>query len=196
MPETEFKNITLIRQGESQSQANPDVDGINPDLSQRGEQQAASLRDRIKELAPDSIIVSPLIRAFRTYRLSHLQCSTVQFDPRLVESDWGIEGRYVGVEFDYLDDSGTLVEEDWLLRPVKDRMHSLVHTIATSDLQNFVLFGHWGVFSEFLGCFLDVGVEAARMAVMENTALSTLEIGADTKRCLIQWNDTSHLSAV
>jgi len=133
MPETEFKNITLIRHGESQSQANPDVDGINPDLFPRGEQQAASLRDKIKELAPDSIIVSPLIRAFRTYRLSHLQCSTVQFDPRLVESDWGIEGRYEGVEFDYLDDSGTLVEEDWLLRPVKDRMLSLVDTIPKSD---------------------------------------------------------------
>lgn len=72
------------------------------------------------------------------------------------------EGRYEGVEFEYLDDSGILVEEDWLLHPVKDRMLSLVDTVATSDLKGFVLFGHWGVFSEFLGCFLDVGVESGQ----------------------------------
>jgi len=194
MAEPETKSITLIRHGESQSQANPDVDGINPDLSPRGEQQATLLRNRVSELAPDVIVVSPLIRAFRTYKLSQLQCSTVQFDPRLVESDWGHPGRYEGVEFGYLDDSGTLVKPNAHLLPVAERMRSLVDAIAASDLRNFVLFGHWGVFAEFLGCFLKVGVESARMALMENTALSTLEIRENDKRCLIQWNDSTHLS--
>ena len=194
MAETEPKSIILIRHGQSQSQANPDVDGINPDLSPRGEQQATLLLDRVANLAPDLIIVSPLIRAFRTYKLSQLQCSTVHFDPRLVESDWGTPGRYEGVEFGYLDDSGILVESDAHLLPVAERMRSLVDSIAASDLRNFVLFGHWGVFAEFLGCFLEVGVESARMALMENTALSTLEIRENDKRCLIQWNDSAHLS--
>lgn len=191
-PETKY--ITLIRHGQSQSQANPDVDGINPDLSPKGEQQAALLENRVNDLAPDIIIVSPLIRAYRTYKLSRLQCPTVEFDPRLVESDWGYADRYLGVDFPYLDDTGTLVNPDWHLRPVAERMHSLVDSIAASDHKRFVLFGHWGVFAEFLGCFFNVGIEAARMALMENTALSTLDIQEDGKRRLLQWNDSAHLS--
>lgn len=196
MAETDTKSIILIRHGESQSQANPDVDGMNPDLSPRGEQQATLLRNRVADLAPDVVIVSPLIRAYRTHKLSQLQCSTVHFDPRLVESDWGHPERFVGVEFGYLDGSGILVEPDAHLLPVAERMRSLVDSIAASELKNFVLFGHWGVFAEFLGCFLDVGVESARMALMENTALSTLEIRENDKRCLIQWNDATHLAAL
>jgi broad specificity phosphatase PhoE len=196
MAETDTKSIILIRHGESQSQANPDVDGMNPDLSPRGEQQAKLLRNRVADLAPDVVIVSPLIRAYRTHKLSQLQCSTVHFDPRLVESDWGHPKRFVGVEFGYLDGSGILVEPDAHLLPVAERMRSLVDSIAASELKNFVLFGHWGVFAEFLGCFLEVGVESARMALMENTALSTLEIRENDKRCLIQWNDATHLAAL
>ena len=196
MPEPGTRSITLIRHGQSQSQANPDVDGINPDLSPLGERQAAALGSRVGDLKPDKIIVSPLIRAYRTFKLSRLQCSTVVFDPRLVESDWGHEGRYEGVEFGYLDDTGVLENDDWHLRPVKERMQSLVDAIAASDERNVVLFGHWGVFSEFLGCFLEVGVEGARMALMENTALSTLEILEDGKRRLVRWNDSAHLVAL
>lgn len=193
MPEAETKSITLIRHGQSQSQASPDVDGLNPNLSPLGEQQAVALKSRMHELAPDRIVVSPLIRAFRTYKLSGLTCENVSFDPRLVESDWGNPERYEGVTFDCLDESGTLSHPGWHLRPVKERMRSLVDEIVASSGTNFVLFGHWGVFSEFLGCFLETGVEPARMALMENTALSTLEIREAGKRHLIRWNDGSHL---
>jgi broad specificity phosphatase PhoE len=191
MTRTNTTTITLIRHGESQSQADPEVDGINPDLSPRGEQQAIALRDRVDALAPDRVIVSPLIRAFRTYRLSEIQCPDVTFDPRLVESDWGKVERYEGVTFGYLDDSGRLEHADWHHRPVKERVRSLIDAIEASDLENVVLFGHWGVFSEFLGCF--IGVDGARIALMENTALSRLEIREDGMRRLIQWNDSTHL---
>ena len=196
MSDSLAKTITLIRHGESRSQADPEVDGLNPDLSHKGEQQATALRARVKDLAPDVVIVSPLIRAFRTFKLSGLQSSVVNFDPKLVESDWGNVDRYRDVEFGYLDDSGTLNCEGWHLRPVKERVRSLLDSIEASGLRSFVLFGHWGVFSEFLGCFLETGVEPARMALMENTALSSLEIGEDGKRRLLQWNESYHLRSL
>ena len=98
--------------------------------------------------------------------------------------------------FEYLDDTGVIEYADWHLRPVQERMRSLVDSIVASDFQSLVLFGHWGVFSEFLGCFLEVGIEGARMALMENTALSTLDIMEDGKRRLIQWNDYAHLDGL
>jgi len=192
MSEAPSKFITLIRHGESQSQANPDVDGINPDLSPKGEDQARALVNRVRGIKADAIIASPLIRAFRTYKLSELESDNVTFDPRLVESDWGSPERYDGVDFPYLDDSGTLQNPDWHHRPVKERVRSLIESIESARHEQFVLFGHWGVFAEFLGCFFEIS-DGARMALMENTALSTLEIMGDGRRRLLTWNDSSHL---
>ena len=192
MSESGNKFITLIRHGQSQSQANPDVDGINPDLSPKGEQQARALANRVSDLNPDAIISSPLIRAYRTYKLSQLGAPDVTFDPRLVESDWGNPERYEGGDFPYLDDSGSLEYPGWHLRPVRERVESAIESIEASGHCRFVLFGHWGVSAEFLGAFFEVE-DGARMALMENTALSTLEIMEDGKRRLIQWNDSVHV---
>ena len=189
-----MKHIILIRHGQSRSQIDKTESGVNPDLSPYGEVQARALRERVKSLAPDEVLVSPLKRAFRTYQLSQIRCSVVRFDARLVEAEWGIERFYDGVDCSYLPKE--MIEQDRLHDRAADRAESLVESLVASEAETFVLFGHWGIFSEIFRNFLGIPTDSNVRARAENTSLSRLDIHDDGTRSVEYWSDASHLNAI
>ncbi|MFT7695897.1 MAG: broad specificity phosphatase PhoE, partial [Candidatus Latescibacterota bacterium] len=103
-----MKRIQLIRHGQSMSQIDTNVSGINPPLSPLGEEQARQLQVRVKDLQPDLVLVSPLQRACRTFQLSGLRGKRIAFNKCLVESNWGRDSRYGDLSFDHLADVAEL----------------------------------------------------------------------------------------
>ena len=55
-----MKRIWLIRHGQSMSQIDANVSGINPPLSPLGEEQARQLQTRVESMYPDIVFISPL----------------------------------------------------------------------------------------------------------------------------------------
>ncbi|MDP6117669.1 MAG: phosphoglycerate mutase family protein [Planctomycetota bacterium] len=190
---TYMRHITLIRHGESLAQINQEESGVNPDLSPNGEQQAIHLKGRTHELSPDVILVSPLLRAYRTYQLSGLSAPSIQVDPRLVESDWGIDGFYDGLDCSYLEDGEGIAAQVGRHINARERACSLIDSIIHSEHERYVLIGHWGIFNELFHAFVGLRTSSNTVTLTENTALSQLEINDEGKRLIHSWNDASHL---
>lgn len=188
-----IKRIWLIRHGQSMSQIDPEVSGVNPPLSPLGERQARKLRSRVQDLSPEVVYVSPLIRACRTFELSGLRGERTAFNKCLVESNWGRPSPYGDLCFDDLADLADPDASDRHLLDVRQRVALLVDDILQDSAASFVLFGHWGVFSELFKCFFGLAGPVEARALSENTAVSELNVTEEGVRQLAYWNDHGHV---
>ncbi|MFT5374434.1 MAG: broad specificity phosphatase PhoE [Candidatus Latescibacterota bacterium] len=191
-----MKRIQLIRHGQSMSQIDTSVSGINPPLSPLGEEQARQLQTRVKDLQPDLVLVSPLQRACRTFQLSGLRGKRIAFNKCLVESNWGRDSRYGDLSFDHLADVAELDPSKNHLLDVRVRVKMLIDEIIESPAMSFVCFAHWGIYSELFNCFFGIQGTMATRALHENTAVSELSIEEDGTRQLVYWNDHTHVPGI
>ena len=191
-----MKRIWLIRHGQSMSQIDANVSGINPPLSPLGEEQARQLQTRVESMYPDIVFISPLERACSTFQLSGLRGRRVAFNKCLVESNWGRESRYGDLSFEHLAAIAELDPSDNHLLDVKVRVKMLIEEIAESSATSFVCFAHWGVYSELFNCFFGIQGAVATRALHENTAISKLSIEEDGTRQLVYWNDHHHVPGI
>lgn len=189
-----MKQIWLVRHGQSRSQSGEDPDVLNPALSERGREQAQRLARPLRSLSFNTILVSPLKRAWQTCEYAQPAAGHVEFDSRLVESDWGIDRYYESIlpvaapGIACADRHGA-----WLVAVAK-RSLSLVKSLLRAPEEKILLFGHWGIFNNLLHTF--TGMDTCGFSVlapMDNTAISLLEIDDQDRRVIRYWNDRAHV---
>lgn len=186
------KQLYLIRHGESQAQTGGSDDQINPPLSKLGERQARALRERLAGVEVDRVLLSPLNRAWNTYLLSGFKIDRdkVFFEKRFIESDWGIEGFYQHLRCDDLPDIAHQDPTDNHLLPGMQRVSLLCDELIASDVQRYMLFGHWAIISDFFKAFFGCPQIHTRV---ENTSVTLLEIDESGNRVIQYVNDQRHL---
>ncbi|MDA0989875.1 MAG: histidine phosphatase family protein [Verrucomicrobia bacterium] len=189
-------SIWLIRHGQSEAQRDAGVDGRNPKLSELGQRQAKTLHGRLSQESFTRILVSPLQRAHETYRIAGLCHPCAEADSRLVEHLWGG------------DDYGPLLPLTPPPGLLQDRQHSygiateiraqaLIDELVALQDESIALFGHWGMFSRVLLCFLGADAQDWRLQPsLSNAGVSLLEIGDGGERVVRFWNDQSHLAGL
>ena len=189
-----MKKIWLVRHGQSRSQSGEDPDVLNPELSERGIEQAQRLADPLRNLNFNTILVSPLKRAWQTYEYTQAKADHVEFDSRLIESDWGIDRYYESILPVASPGSAYADRHDaWLVGFAK-RSLSLVESLLEAPEEKILLFGHWGIFNSLLLTF--TGMDTCGVSVlapMDNTAISLLEIDDQDRRVIRYWNDRAHV---
>ena len=189
-----MKKIWLIRHGESRAQTGEDEDWVNPALTERGQQQAMRLVEPLKTIEPDRILVSPLARAWRTLELSEAKAPRVEFDSRLIESDWGVPHCYQRVLPMVTPAIAALDNNNAWDHPVDDRAAAIVAEIINGPDDKTVLFGHWGVFNSIFRAF--VGFRPGLRPIwlnVDNAAISLLEVDDDGNRIVQYWNNRAHM---
>ncbi|MFA9405923.1 MAG: histidine phosphatase family protein [Anaerolineales bacterium] len=189
-----MKKIWLVRHAESTCQTGETDDSVNPELSDRGKQQARHLGFYFSDTKFDLALISPLARASQTFALSGIQTKLGEFDSRLIESDWGNEGKYrASLPISTPDIAEPDRHEAWLLND-NDRITGLMEDILEWDVEKILCIGHWGSLHHLLLSFIGVTtVEDYFRATLDNASVSLLEIDDRGVRCLRYWNDRSHL---
>lgn len=83
--------LYLVRHGQSKANAAHILQGAKVDtsLTSKGRQQAELTKDRLVNHHFDRVYVSPLRRASETAQIIVGQSTTLTYDPRLVEFDYG-----------------------------------------------------------------------------------------------------------
>ena len=189
-----MKKIWFIRHAESKSQIGETDDHIDPELSDRGKRQAQRLVKRLKALNADRVLISPLRRAWQTYELSGITSPRVEFDSRLIELNWGNSQVYreiLPVVTPRIAESDR--HDAWLMSD-DERMKGLLNELLKVDIENILLFGHFGSFHHLLMLFLETSVSGfSPRATMDNTGISLLEVDEHRNRFLRYWNDRSHV---
>lgn len=189
-----MKQIWLVRHGQSRSQSGEDPDVLNPELSELGREQAQRLARRLNSLRFDTIWVSPLKRAWQTYELAQPTAGHVEFDSRLIESDWGIDRYYESILPVSAPGSACADRHDAWLVAVAERSPSLVKSLLHAAEEKILLFGHWGIFNNLLLTF--TGMDTCGVSVlapMDNSAISLLQIDDRDRRVIGYWNDRAHV---
>lgn len=189
-----MKKIWLVRHAESMAQIDKSVNGVDPDLSPHGENQAKHLINRIAAIKSDIVLISPLVRAWRTFQLSGYEAKEVVYDSRLIESNWNIPDYYIDLKYEKLPAIAKPDVNNAHTLLVQERVSMLLDFVQASSYSSFLLFGHWGVFMHLFNEFIRPTTFIS--TVSENTSVSLLEIDDNGKRSVVFWNDSSHLSTL
>ncbi len=189
-----MKKIWLVRHAQSQAQAGKDSENFDSALSNLGRKQAKRLIKPLKNIKFDCILLSPLKRAWQTYKLSQVKADIVQFDSRLREAGW--EGRPPT-----LPDRVALPNiakpdqhSDAWLRSGEECSRELLSYLLEKSENNILLFGHYMAFANFFRVFADINPSKQPViALMNNAAISLLEIHETRGPTILYWNDRSHV---
>ena len=194
MAATHRKRIWLVRHGQSRSQTGESDDHLDPELSDLGVEQARRLATPLCELPVDAILISPLRRAWQTWQFSQVVAGHIEFNSRLIESDWGSPDRYVPILPLTTPDTALPDRQDAWLEGVQARADALVAELLAEDQQNVLLFGHWGMFGHLFLAFAGMGegLHGFRMT-MDNAGISLLEVDPEGNRFVRYWNDRAHV---
>ena len=189
-----MKKIWLVRHAESTCQSGETDDSVNPELSDRGKQQAHRLSFYFTDTKFDLALISPLARAWQTFGLSGIQTRLGEFDSRLIESDWGNEEKYLA---SLPISTPKIAEPDrheaWLLSD-NDRITGLMEDLLERDVENILCIGHWGSLHHLLLSFIGATtLDDLFRATLDNASVSLLEIDEKSVRCLRYWNDREHV---
>ncbi len=189
-----MKKIWLVRHAESTCQAGETDDSVNPELSERGKQQARRLLLEFADLKFDLTLISPLARAWQTFALSGIQTRHAEFDSRLIESDWGDEEKYrARLPISTPEIAKPDRHKAWLLSD-NDRITGLMEDLLECDVEKILCIGHWGSLHNLLLSFIGATIlEDHFRATLDNVSVSLLEIDEKGVRCLRYWNDRAHV---
>jgi broad specificity phosphatase PhoE len=189
-----MKRILLVRHGESREQSGETRDGVNPELSVRGERQIETLRARLTGLRFDTVYVSPLARAWQTFARAGAEYRRAVYDSRIIEIEWrpGWYGALPGEPPPAL--AGPDQEHAWLF-PTYERLDAFLTEVAADDDRLIALFGHQGAFRCLVELFLNLPPAGVPIRLQtDNCAVSELAIAADGSRYLRYWNDFHHVA--
>jgi broad specificity phosphatase PhoE len=186
-------SLYIVRHGESQSQVDPSVCGINPDLSQKGVSQSIALKNVFDKLTPDLVLLSPLKRAYHTFLLSELNCKNVKFDGRLLEGEWEGAPSYSEDIYEGLSAVATIENLKWHEQSVDSRVSSLVEHLHHLHLDSVALFSHSGTINLMLKLLLNVSQHDKTWFQIENSSITKIEL-KDGSSFMTSFNDSTHLN--
>jgi broad specificity phosphatase PhoE len=195
----EFPVVYLARHGETEWSLTGQHTGLTDlPLTQRGEQNARALRERLTGLNLRKVFTSPLQRATRTCELAGFG-AVAEVDRNLLEWDYG---QYEGLTTAEIHAQ----RPDWLLfrdgcpggespEQVAARADSMVDRVRT--LGTHVLLFSSGHFLRVLAArWLALGAAAGKYLLLSTASVSALGYESGLSGPVIQlWNDTRHVKA-
>ncbi len=165
-------------------------------LTPRGERNAAALGERLRDLAFDRVLTSPLVRARRTSELAGF-AGRAEPDPDLVEWDYGeYEGR-TSAEireerpgWDIFQDGCPGGESPDAVGVRADRV---IAELRSSPGGRTLLFGHAHFFRVLAARWILLAASDARHFVLSTAALSILGYEhSPADPAILLWNDCRH----
>ena len=189
-----MKKIWLVRHGQSQAQSGEDSGNLDSALSDLGKEQAKRLIKPLKDIKFDCILLSPLKRAWQTYELSQAKADIVQFDSRLRETRW--EGRPPTPPDRIVLPNIAKPDQhsDAWLKSGEECSMELLSCLLEKSENNVLLFGHNMSFANFFRVFFNINFgKQSVIALMNNAAISLLEIHDTRGPTILYWNDRSHV---
>ena len=190
-----MKKIWLIRHGQSVAQTPENDDDVNPPLTELGKTQAKRLVEPMKKIKCDRILISPLTRAWQTFQLSQAKADSIEFDTRVLESEWGIPNFYKNIISLKLPDIAEPDSHNAWLESVDDRTNKLLdNLIMVRPEEKIMIFAHWAVSARILQSF--IGLDTTKKMVnapMDNVAISLLEVDDELNKTIRYWNDRAHV---
>jgi broad specificity phosphatase PhoE len=198
MSDAELPEIYLARHGETAWAISGQHTGLtNIPLTERGEQNARSLGDRLKGTTFSEVRTSPLHRATRTAELAGFGGQAVT-DPDLVEWDYGdYEGRKtVDIRS---ENPGWFLFRDGVpngesVEAIGARADRVIDHLRGSE-GRVLLFGHGHFFRVLAARWLALPARDGRLFLLSTASLSVLgyEHGAD-EPVIRLWNDDRHVA--
>lgn len=191
--------VYLARHGETQWSLSGQHTGLTDlPLTQRGEENARALRERLAGLNFGEVLTSPLQRATRTCELAGFG-GTAEVDRNLLEWDYG---QYEGLTSAEIHAK----RPDWQLfrdgcpggespEQVAARADSILDRVRTLGM-NVLLFSSGHFLRVFGARWLGLGVVAGRYFMLSTASVSVLGYENNPSHPVIQlWNDTKHVKA-
>jgi probable phosphoglycerate mutase len=189
--------VYLARHGETEWSITKQHTGLTDlPLTDRGEQNARQLGQRLQGLSFAQVITSPLQRASRTCELAGFG-AVAEVDADLVEWNYGeyegqttaaIQRQRPGWEL-FRDGcpGGESADE------MANRVNRVIERVRAID-GDVLLFSHGHLLHIFAACWLDLGLSAGRCFYLSTAALSILGYHHDRDDPVIRlWNDCSHI---
>ncbi len=190
-----MKTIYLVRHGESQSQSGETEDRINPILSSRGEAQAEALAAQFEQIAVNKVFLSPLLRAWMTYRLSGVKPRSVCVTSLLAEDHPHRPNCYAQLLASPDPPIFPGDEDDaWELEG-PERGRRLLVKLLKDKAQTIVCFGHLMIFNYLLQVFLGFEhPENKRRIHLDNCRFTKLMVEPDGTRWIYYLNSPTLLA--
>ncbi len=166
-------------------------------LTERGEQQARTLGERLQGLAFAKVLTSPSQRAVRTCELAGFGAGA-QIDPDLAEWDYGdYEGRRTAEilterpDWQLFRDGAPGGESPEQIGARADRAIARIHAVRG----NVLIVSSAHISRVFGARWLGLSAAGGRYLVLSTASLSILGYEHDMSEPVIRlWNDTSHLN--
>ena len=195
----ELPSIYLARHGETAWSLTGQHTGLTDlPLTERGEQNARALGERLTGLNPGKVFTSPLKRAERTCQLAGFG-AIAEVDRDLLEWNYG---QYEGLrtaeihaerpEWQLFRDGCPEGESPDLVAARADCVRSRVRALRT----NVLLFSSGHFLRVFAARWLELGPVAGSYLLLSTASLSALGYEHNPRQPVIRlWNDTRHVGA-
>lgn len=171
-----MRNIYLVRHGESMSQIDKETCGINPVLSPEGKKQSQSLQARLQDIEVDTVYLSPLYRAYRTYLLSEFKATQkIKYDKRLIEREW-LGNPYPEGTFHNLPDIAEPDHQDVSDLDFNQRIQSFYEDIILKGDTDICIYSHYGTSELLVQLFCHMTPEQKTYFRLQNTHICHLQI--------------------
>ena len=185
--------IYLARHGETEwSLSGRHTGSTDLPLTPHGEQQAASLKDRLKKIHFDAVYSSPLQRARRTADLAGFP--KPELTPLLEEIDYGeYEGKTTR-EIHQARPAWELYKDGCPGGESPDQMHARAEDFITLACEGapaigrVLAFSHGHLLRAVGITWMGLGIKAAGALHLDVATLSILREGDDKARVLAMWN--------
>jgi broad specificity phosphatase PhoE len=185
--------IYLARHGETEwSLSGRHTGSTDLPLTPHGEQQAASLKERLKKIHIDTVYSSPLQRARRTAELAGFP--KPELTPLLEEIDYGEYEGKTTKEIHQLRPAWELYKDGCPGGETPEQMHTRAEDFlalasgGTPGNGRVLAFSHGHFLRAVAITWMGLGIEAAGVLHLDVATLSILRQGDDNGRVLAMWN--------
>jgi broad specificity phosphatase PhoE len=190
--------VALARHGETAWSATGQHTGLTDlPLTERGEQNARQLGERLRSMSFDRVLTSPLRRAHDTCRLTGYG-DRAEIAPELVEWDYG---EYEGLrtaeiherrpDWDLFRDGGPGGESP---DDVAARADTIIKKVQAAT-GNVLIFSSGHFLRVFAARWIDASPAIGRHLALSTASLSIVGYDHNKSEPVIRlWNDTSHLN--
>lgn len=188
------QTLYLIRHGETPWTLSRQHTGrTDISLTEKGKQEASSLKNKLQNIPFNALFCSPLKRAQETCLLSGLKNPTIA--PELAEWDYGayegkttLEIRETAPKWNLFTQGAPTGESP---QDIERRLLSFLKQIAPIE-GTIAIFSHGHLLRSLAALWLGLPIRNAACFVLSTASLSILGYERE-HRALHLWNDTSHL---